>query len=132
MTCRRRLSTLLLCLGGVAAASAQPRHHTPAQSEALRDDSGVIREQPLSPGRVTGSVALPVRPGDTPVTVRSVAPTGGGQYRIVFAQMDLDGDGFISRDEAAANPSLAAEFDALDTRRRGRLDPADLAGWLVD
>ena len=116
----------------MAVATAQPRQPTPAQSEALRDDSGVIREQPLSSGQVTGRVEVPVRAGETPVTIRSIAPTGGGQYRIVFTDLDLDGDGFISRSEAAANPSLEAEFDALDSRRRGQLDRADLAGWLVD
>ncbi|WP_456362676.1 EF-hand domain-containing protein [Xanthomonas sp. 60] len=129
---RRRLLLLLPCAFAMAAATAQPRQPRPAQSEALRDDSGVIREQPLSSGRVTGRVEVPVRPGETPVTIRSIAPTGGGQYRIVFTALDLDGDGFISRSEAAANPSLADEFDALDVRRRGQLDRADLAGWLVD
>mgnify|MGYP000851880140 CR=1 FL=1 len=129
---RSHLFLLLPCAFVMAVATAQPRQPTPAQSEALRDDSGVIREQPLSSGQVTGRVEVPVRAGETPVTIRSIAPTGGGQYRIVFTDLDLDGDGFISRSEAAANPSLEAEFDALDSRRRGQLDRADLAGWLVD
>jgi len=55
-----------------------------------------------------------------------------GQYRIAFAALDVDGDGFISRAEAQANPTLADEFNALDVKRRGKLDRADLAGWLID
>jgi hypothetical protein len=46
--------------------------------------------------------------------------------------LDVDGDGFISRAEAQANPTLADEFNALDVKRRGKLDRADLAGWLID
>ena len=34
--------------------------------------------------------------------------------------------------EAQANPALADEFGALDVKRRGKLDRADLAGWLTD
>ena len=40
---------------------------------------------------------------------------------------DTDGDGIISRAEAQANPALADEFGALDVKRRGKLDRADLA-----
>jgi len=99
----------------------------------MQDDVTAVREQPLASGRVTGSVAIEVPLGETPVIVRSVAPSNAiGQYRIHFAAMDVDGDGFISRDEAQANPSLADEFNALDRQRRGKLDRADLAGWLVD
>ncbi|WMJ67896.1 EF-hand domain-containing protein [Stenotrophomonas sp. 24(2023)] len=114
-------------------AWGQASRPSPAQSAPLRDDSGVVREQPLSAGRVTGSVDVPVPLGDTPVTVRSVTPSSVvGQYRIHFAALDVDGDGFISREEAQANPALADEFNALDVKRRGKLDRADLAGWLID
>jgi Ca2+-binding EF-hand superfamily protein len=49
-----------------------------------------------------------------------------------FDALDTDHDGFISRAEAQANPTLANEFNALDVKRRGKLDRADLAGWLID
>ncbi|MFX7784963.1 hypothetical protein ABTJ92_22335, partial [Acinetobacter baumannii] len=55
-----------------------------------------------------------------------------GQYRIHFTVLDVNGDGFISREEAQANPALTDEFNALDVKRRGKLDRADRAGWLVD
>lgn len=53
-----------------------------------------------------------------------------GDYDIDFAELDRDNDGFISREEAKANPTLSAEFDALDTGQRGRLDRAQLEGWM--
>jgi len=106
---------------------------SPAQSQPLTDDSGVVRQQSLSSGRVTGSVDIAVPLGQTPVTVRSISPTSiVGQYRVDFDALDTDGDGFISQEEAAANPALADEFRSLDRQRRGKLDRADLAGWLAD
>ena len=67
------------------------------------------------------------------VTVRSLEPSSVvGQYRVHFAALDVNGDGFISREEAQANPALADEFNSLDRRHRGKLDRTDLAGWLVD
>ncbi|KAF1014701.1 MAG: hypothetical protein GAK31_02188 [Stenotrophomonas maltophilia] len=127
-------SFLLLCTAlAAASAAAQTTRPAPAQSAPLRDDSGVVRQQPLASGRVTGSVDIPVAPGDTPVTVRSVTPSSVvGEYRLHFAALDVDGDGFISREEAQANPALADEFNALDVKHRGKLDRDDLAGWLID
>lgn len=123
----------LLLLLFTASAAAQQVRPPAAQSAPLRDDSGVVREQALSAGRVTGSVDIVVPLGQTPVTIRSVSPSSAaGQYRIHFAALDVDGDGFISRDEAQANASLADEFTSLDVKRRGKLDRADLAGWLLD
>jgi len=92
-----------------------------------------VRAQPLSQGEVTHQVTLAAPAGEAAVTVRSVQPVSVvGQYRIAFAALDVDGDGFISRAEAQANPTLADEFNALDVKRRGTLDRADLAGWLID
>lgn len=124
---------LLLLITIAAPVVAQPPPPTAAESAALRDAAGSIRQQPLSTGRETGRVDIAVPPGETPVTIRSLlpAPATAG-YRLHFAALDSDGDGLISRDEAQANPSLAGEFDSLDTKRRGGLDRADLAGWLLD
>jgi Ca2+-binding EF-hand superfamily protein len=38
-----------------------------------------------------------------------------------FAALDKNGDGVISRDEAAARPKLAKMFDKLDTNKDGML-----------
>lgn len=52
-------------------------------------------------------------------------------YQKPTIAMDTDGDGRISRAEAQANPALADEFDALDTRHSGYLTREQLAGWLI-
>ena len=67
----------------------------------------------------------------TPVTVTSEEPDSvRGDYHIDFATLDRDHDGYISRQEAQANPTLAREFDALDSHRSGRLSRAQLEGWM--
>ncbi len=38
-----------------------------------------------------------------------------------FQKLDTDKDGFISRQEAAAQPEVAANFDKADRNRDGRL-----------
>lgn len=128
-----RLSLLLCAALVTTPALAQQPRPQPAQSEALRDDSGVVRQQSLAAGQVTGSVDIAVPLGQTPVTIRSITPASvTGQYRIHFAALDVDGDGFISAEEAQANAALADEFKSLDRTRRGKLDRNDLAGWLID
>ncbi|MBH1587077.1 EF-hand domain-containing protein [Stenotrophomonas sp. FR012] len=125
--------TLLITLLSVAPAMAQQLPHTPAQSQPLGPTGGAIRPQPLDAGRVSGSVEIAQPAGEAQVTVRSLEPSSVvGQYRIHFAALDVNGDGFISREEAQANPALADEFNSLDRRHRGKLDRTDLAGWLVD
>lgn len=131
---RRPAPVLLLSLLPVfAAAQVHTPSPSPAISEPLREVPASVRTQALSEGRVTDQVTLPAAAGEAQVTVRSVQPVSVvGQYRFAFSALDVDGDGVISRAEAQANPALADEFTALDVKRRGRLDRADLAGWLVD
>lgn len=77
----------------------------------------------------TGRTTLTDR--GTPVTVTSEEPGSiRGDYHIDFATLDRNHDGFISREEAKANPTLEREFDALDTRHAGRLSKAQLEGWM--
>ncbi len=42
------------------------------------------------------------------------------------AKLDKNGDGFIDRSEAAANPRLAEHFDQLDTNKDGKLSRDEL------
>lgn len=129
---RRRSNLILLLTLLPTLALAQVRPPSPAVSEPLREVPASVRAQPLAQGEVTHQVTLAAPAGEA-VTVRSVQPVSVvGQYRIAFAALDVDGDGFISRTEAQANPTLADEFNALDVKRRGKLDRADLAGWLID
>ncbi len=128
-----RSAVLVATLLASVPAMAQHGPSTPAQSQPLGPTGGAIRQQPLDAGRVTGSVDIPQPAGEAQVTVRSLEPSSVvGQYRIRFSDLDVNGDGFISREEAQANPALADEFNTLVVKRRGKLDRADLAGWLVD
>lgn len=122
--------TRIACLytGFVGVALAQ----VPATTAPLRDVPAGVRTQPLASGAVTHAVTLPPVAGESTVTVRSVQPDSVvGQYRFRFESLDVDGDGFISREEAQANPALADEFQSLDTARQGRLDRSQLQGWLT-
>jgi hypothetical protein len=46
----------------------------------------------------------------------------GGRY----SRMDADGDGFITRDEAAGRPVLQKRFDEIDTNKDQRLSREEL------
>ena len=49
-----------------------------------------------------------------------------GQNKMM-SRMDTNGDGFISKDEAAKFPRLAANFDQIDTNKDGKLSTDELA-----
>ena len=115
----------------VAASAQSVLRPEPAVSMPLNDAPVPVREQPLSTGKVTHSTQILMPTDQAQVTVRSIQPDSViGNYRIDFDAMDVNGDGFISREEAQANPALADEFHALDTARRGKLSREQLAGWL--
>ncbi|MHC6216387.1 hypothetical protein [Stenotrophomonas acidaminiphila] len=80
--------------------------------------------------RETGSTTRIGKGTQVTVTPEEPDPVRG-DYHIDFATLDRDHDGFISRREAQANPTLAREFDALDTHRSGRPDKAQLEGWMT-
>ncbi len=82
-------------------------------------------------GRQTGVVTMD-RDDGRQVIVRSYEPRSGqaDQYRVDFAALDVNGDGYISRAEAKPHPTLDAEFNAIDSNRDGRLSREELAGWL--
>lgn len=48
----------------------------------------------------------------------------GGQ--LFFERADRDGDGFVSRPEAASSSELGRRFNELDTEGEGKLSPMDL------
>lgn len=135
MTLARSIRAIALCaLFASGLAGAQTYGTVPkdsAVSEPLRDVPVNVRSEPLADGEVTHQAHLAMPVGEAPVTVRTIQPNSVvGDYKIDFAALDTDGDGFISREEAQANPALADEFDSLDTARRGKLGREQLAGWL--
>ncbi|KHL58978.1 hypothetical protein [Xanthomonas cannabis] len=126
-----RSATLIAMLLACGAAPAQ-QAPSPASSMPLIEVPNVIRTQPLASGEVTHQTQLERPRGESSVIVRSIQPSSvAGSYRIDFQGMDVDGDGRISRTEAQANPALADEFDALDSRHSGYLTREQLAGWLI-
>jgi hypothetical protein len=46
-----------------------------------------------------------------------------------FPELDTDGDGNISKDEAAADPALTQAFGMLDQDADGKLTPAEYQGY---
>ena len=127
-----RIATLAFSLWICTATHAQ-QASTSASSMPLVDVPSAIRTQTLSSGEVTHQTQLERPRGESSVIVRSIQPTSViGSYRIDFQAMDTNGDRRISRAEAQANPALADEFDALDSRHRGYLTREQLAGWLIE
>jgi len=59
-------------------------------------------------------VASLAQAGDTP-------PPGKGGY-----PMDVNNDGFVTREEAKDYPMLSAQFDAADANKDGKLDTAEM------
>ena len=43
-----------------------------------------------------------------------------------FAELDTNSDGTITKEEAKANPEVAAKFDELDSDKNGSLSQAEL------
>jgi Ca2+-binding EF-hand superfamily protein len=70
--------------------------------------------------------------GGQQVIIRSFEPATAlsSDYSIDFDALDADGDGFISRSEAAANERLAEEFRGVDADGDGRLSREELRGWI--
>jgi hypothetical protein len=53
------------------------------------------------------------------------ASAGSSRDSAAFDRMDLDQDGFITREEAAGT-ALADRFDQLDTNHDGKLSPSEV------
>jgi Ca2+-binding EF-hand superfamily protein len=58
----------------------------------------------------------------------AMAGEGGGRGDH-FRKADTNGDGMISRAEAAAMPRLAKHFDEIDTNKDGQLSPDELRAF---
>jgi Ca2+-binding EF-hand superfamily protein len=57
------------------------------------------------------------------------AAPAGKAAKPSYDQFDTDHDGRISRQEAAASPTLSASFDQIDTNRDGYLSKQELSAW---
>lgn len=63
-----------------------------------------------------------------PAFVVALAGLAGAAEVPTFNELDRDGDGYISREEAVAVPGLLERFPALDQDGDGRLSPVEYAG----
>lgn len=52
---------------------------------------------------------------------------GSASSSAEFSKLDTNGDGYISKKEAAKNKDLSKKFDGLDVTKSGKLSPADFA-----
>lgn len=111
-----------------ASVQAHSQAHAPATTEPLAAPLATPSDQTLQ--RQTGMVVLE-REGGQRIIVRSLAPDSlvGGD-RLDFNRLDADGDGTVSRSEAAADRELGRHFDGLDLDRNGRLDREELVDWI--
>lgn len=111
-----------------ASAQAHSQAHAPATTEPLAAPLATPSDQTLQ--RQTWMVVLE-REGGQRIIVRSLAPDSlvGGD-RLDFNRLDADGDGTVSRSEAAADRELGRHFDGLDLDRNGRLDREELVDWI--
>lgn len=62
-----------------------------------------------------------------PQPTEQAAPAG----QVTWADLDTDGDGNLSREEAAALPELAAIFDQADTDGDGILTPQEYEAFAI-
>ncbi len=63
--------------------------------------------------------------------MRNLSPEEREKRRTeMFKKADVNGDGFISEDEAAKSaPFLAQNFTAIDKNKDGKLSKAELKAW---
>ncbi len=63
--------------------------------------------------------------------VPSSTPADKHQQRAAgkFRKLDANNDGMLSRDEVAARPGLAKNFDTIDSNKDGKLSPDELRAY---
>ncbi len=67
------------------------------------------------------------------LTVRSSQPDDPPPPKPAgIAELDRDGDGFVSSAEASANDALTNEFDHADMNKDGRISERELTTWIAD
>ncbi len=86
-----------------------------AQAETKANGGTAEIQAPTGPVTVTWGQAA---------TVPNIA-----EYQVQVADLDRNGDGKISRREAAPNGALSSEFKLVDRNHDGFISAAELANW---
>jgi hypothetical protein len=63
------------------------------------------------------------------VFVCSAGVSAGDKYPMTFEELDRDGDGYISAEEAKARPDLAKGLEASDNNKDGQLNSAEFSAF---
>jgi hypothetical protein len=93
--------------------------------------AGSAQAQTAVPFGSTGSTAVPMPYGTTPLDAQGGAPQGGhkGGHHAGLRTLDTNGDHMLSRAEVASHHKLAKNFDAIDTNHDGQLSHEELRAW---
>jgi len=72
-----------------------------------------------------GQSQLTFLPAAAPASGGATKPPASSDKEVMFRHLDIDGDGFISKAEAAGNEPVTVGFDRADRNRDGKLSFAE-------
>lgn len=107
ITAAASLALLMGCEGREETAGTEAPEQEQAAAPEGQAGGGMAEQQPSAGGEAAGGGA-----------------TGGAPS---FSQLDTDGDGSISRNEAQAMPQLEQNFQQADRNQDGKVDQSEFA-----
>ena len=96
-----------------------------AMPALAQQPSPMLQSTAPEPATSPSQAATAAAPATSPSSQLGPAPT----VTYTFEMLDRNGDGFITRDEAAVSPELTANFDELDHNRSNSLDRSEFVSF---